>query len=73
MANPQYLTSSGDTWDMISFKLYNNEYFMDQLITANPKYINTEVFDAGTLLIIPTVLIPRSISTVVWGSIVRFA
>jgi len=68
-----YQTTGGDTWDLISFRLFNNEYFMDQLIAANLTYVNTEVFDQNVIIQIPQVLVPQNISPVVWGNIVRYS
>lgn len=71
MARP-YQTVQGDPWDLISFKLYGNEFFSDQLIIANPK-MNTQVNLDGNLLVqIPQVITPVSVSVVVWGGTTRF-
>ena len=31
-----YKTVSGDTWDLISYKLYGSEQYFHQLMRANP-------------------------------------
>lgn len=67
------ITKQGDTWDKISFRLYTNEYFVDQLVSANPQYVYTTVFDAGVQLVVPVVLAPQTISNVVWGGVVRYS
>ena len=48
-----YTTIQGDTWDLISWKLYGEEKYMRYLIEANRPYIDTLIFSAGTKLIVP--------------------
>jgi phage tail protein X len=66
-----YQTTQGDTWDMISFKLFGNEYYVDQLVSANLGWISTQTFDSGVVLTVPAVIFPTSVSTTIWGNIVR--
>ena len=33
-----YRTVSGDTWDLIAFKVYGDEIYYHELIRANPIY-----------------------------------
>lgn len=51
----QYETIQGDTWDMISLDFYHTEYRTDVLHQANPDYIDTLIFEAGIVLIIPVI------------------
>ena len=46
-----YLTVSGDTWDMIAYKVYKNEYYMDELMDANPKLLDYTIFPANILVV----------------------
>lgn len=48
-----YTTTQGDTWDVISLKVYDTEYNMHLLIEANPIHRNTSIFSANQELIIP--------------------
>ena len=48
-----YLTSQGDIWDMISYKVYGDEHAMNQIQDANFDYRYTDVFVAGVILNIP--------------------
>jgi phage tail protein X len=48
-----YITSQGDTWDIISLKNYDDEAFVGELIEANPKYAEIVIFSAGTYINIP--------------------
>lgn len=55
MDNTTYITSQGDTWDMISYKVYGNEKHVDKLIQANLLHKETIIFKANVELIIPEV------------------
>lgn len=48
-----YETVSGDTWDLIAYKIFNNENKLVDLMKANPDYISTVIFSANVTLIIP--------------------
>lgn len=67
------ITQQRDTWDKLSFRLYNNEYFINQLVEANPGWINVTEFDAGVALNVPKALVPTTISSVVWGGVIRYS
>ncbi|MBP2655894.1 MAG: tail family protein [Firmicutes bacterium] len=48
-----YKTKQGDTWDLIAYKQYGDEYKMQDLIEANPDYVTTVIFSAGIELTMP--------------------
>ncbi|MEH7122115.1 tail protein X [Bacillus sp. JJ1773] len=50
-----YTTVQGDMWDIISRKVYGNEFYADKLMKANPSYSSTVIFSSGTTLEIPDV------------------
>lgn len=50
-----YTTVQGDTWDIIAYKMYRDEYKMDILINANTEHIDTVVFSAGVVLNVPEI------------------
>lgn len=50
-----YTTVSGDTWDIISFKNYNDEHYISELIEQNTDHVNTVVFNAGVNIIVPDI------------------
>lgn len=50
-----YTTSQGDTWDMISYKVYGNEKHIDALLQANLIHRNTIIFSANETLVIPKI------------------
>jgi len=51
MAN--YMTIQGDTWDLIAFKNYGNEFFTPPLLEANPDHISMVIFPSGIILSVP--------------------
>ncbi|GIQ69264.1 phage tail protein [Xylanibacillus composti] len=56
----RYTTMQGDTWDGISYKLYQTEAYMSELMTANPDHIRTVVFSAGIVLQVPEIAAPQA-------------
>ena len=50
-----YITNSGDTWDGIAKTVYGDEMKADVLMAANRNYIETYVFDSGTVLVTPEI------------------
>jgi phage tail protein X len=48
-----YNTVEGDVWDLISFKQYGDEAFINILINANPHLRHIEVFDGDIQITIP--------------------
>lgn len=54
----KYVTSQGETWDMIAHKALGNEKQMNRLISINPDHRNTVIFSAGVLLDIPEIETP---------------
>lgn len=58
-----YTTVQGDTWDIISFKLYNDERHMSELMEVNQQNREITVFPANLVLKVPeiTVTIPNKL------------
>ena len=50
-----YTTNQGDTWDLISYKLYGSNFNTWQLIEANQQHKEIVVFSAGIELQVPVV------------------
>ena len=50
-----YTTISGDTWDIVAYKAYGNEMYMDKLIKANIEHKDTYIFPAGVTLTLPEI------------------
>ena len=50
-----YRTVSGDTWDLISYKIYGREGYFHDLIRNNLRLIDIAIFDANIPIIIPEI------------------
>ena len=50
-----YKTVSGDTWDLISYKLYGSEQYFLQLMRANLNLLSIAVFDSNIPIIVPEI------------------
>ena len=50
-----YITVTGDTWDLISYKVYGTEKMMENLILANPKLSKVVIFDGDITIICPEI------------------
>lgn len=48
-------TKSGETWDMISKRVYGDEHFMHELISANIHHRKTVIFDYGVTINVPNI------------------
>lgn len=51
----EYKTIQGDTWDLISYNIWENEFYTSDLIKANPEYNEIVFFNAGIVLNIPEI------------------
>lgn len=66
MLNNTYTTVSGDAWDIVAYKVYGNEMYMDTLIKANIEYKDTYIFPAGVVLTLPEIELTVSESLPPW-------
>ena len=66
MLNNTYTTVSVDTWDIVAYKAYGNEMYMDTLIKANIEYKDTYIFPAGVVLTLPEIELTVSESLPPW-------
>lgn len=48
-----YETQLGDTWDVISFKVYGSEMFVSDLVEANWRFREVMIFGAGSVISVP--------------------
>lgn len=55
MATTTYVTQQGDTWDVISKRLFDGEHFMDELIKANIEHRKVVIFPYGVRLTVPEI------------------
>lgn len=49
----QYIACSGDTWDSISYKVFDNEFLYTNLMDANRQFSDMVTFDGGEVITIP--------------------
>ena len=61
-----YTTTQGDTWDMISLRVYGTEKHLGELIAANPAHRETVFFSANTQLVIPVVAVVENSKLPPW-------
>jgi len=54
----EYKTRQGDTWDLISLRVYGSEKYMTKLIEANPEHRETVFFSANIKLKVPEIETP---------------
>lgn len=55
-----YIAESGDTWDSISFKIYEDEFKVELLMNANKDLMHIFVFGGGERVKIPN--LPEDVS-----------
>lgn len=56
-----YIAESGDTWDSISFKNYEDEFRIELLMNANKDLMHIFVFGGGEKVKIPE--LPEDVSS----------
>ena len=56
-----YIAESGDTWDSISFKIYEDEFKVGLLMNANKELMYIFVFGGGERVKIPE--LPEDVSS----------
>jgi phage tail protein X len=50
-----YRTISGDTWDLISYKIFGSEQYFHQLMRANLNLLAIAIFDSNVPIIVPEI------------------
>ena len=53
MTSKTYVTTQGDAWDAIAYRLWGEERFFMALVEANPEYLDVALFPAGVVLNVP--------------------
>lgn len=48
-----YEAHENETWDMVAKKIYDNEFFADKLMIANPDLIDKFAFSDGDEILCP--------------------
>lgn len=59
----KYRTIQGDTWDIISLRVYGDEHFVAELIAANYAHRAVVLFPAGVEINVPEVDTEAATST----------
>ena len=54
-----YVTAQGDMWDTIAKRTLGSEYYMTELLEANPQYQHLVIFPANVRMTIPDIPIPE--------------
>lgn len=49
------LSRMGETWDMISKRVYGDEHFMDALLAANVELRDVALFPYGVEIVVPEI------------------
>lgn len=50
-----YVTSENDTFDLIAFRKYGNEFLASLIIEYNPRHADIIIFDSGIVLQLPEI------------------
>lgn len=50
-----YTTIQGDSWDLISYKIFGLEKYAPKIMSANIFYRDVQIFEAGIVLAIPDI------------------
>lgn len=58
-----YKTISGDSWDMIAYKVYGNCKYIDKLMEANINLIENFVFSANVTINCPEISVEAQTNT----------
>lgn len=61
-----YTTVQGDTWDIISLKVYGSEKHIGKIMLANPELANIIYFSANVEVICPDIEIQASRNIPPW-------
>ena len=60
-------TVQGDTFDIVSYRLFENEHYCGEIMLANPDEMDTIFFEPGQILNIPEITIrPEKASLPPW-------
>ena len=59
-----YRTVSGDTWDLIAYKLFGHEKYYKELIRNNLKLLDISIFQSNVPIIVPEITIETSTSSI---------
>ena len=60
------VTRQGETWDMISYRMYGDEHYIRDLMDANPGMRRIVRFSAGASVAVPEVTVKTAASLPPW-------
>lgn len=61
-----YTTIQGDTWDLISYRVYGSNHHTKELIFLNSQHREISIFQAGVVLKIPEISVQAATSIPPW-------
>lgn len=64
-----YTTVQGDTWDLISYKIYGDEKYIGTLMQSNFPLLDYTVFPAGVIINVPALPSVESEDLPEWRSV----
>lgn len=65
----KYTTVQGDTWDLISYKVYGSEKYIGNLMQANFALLDYTVFPSGVKVIVPALPIEETDESPEWRTL----
>ena len=61
-----YITVYGDTFDLISYKVFGTEAYRSNFVDVNPGYSSAYVFESGVVLSIPIITKRQTMNRSLW-------
>lgn len=65
----KYTTVQGDTWDLISYKVYSSEKYIGNLMQANFALLDYTVFPSDVKVIVPILPIEETDDVPEWRTL----
>lgn len=65
----KYTTVQGDTWDLISYKVYGSEKYIGNLMQANFALLDYTVFPSGLIIVVPVLPIEETDDAPEWRTL----
>ena len=61
-----YTANGGDTWDLISYRVYGTEVYAHELLAANPEYRELAFLSGGEEIVCPDIDLPVATTLPPW-------
>ncbi len=65
----KYTTVQGDTWDLISYKVYGSEKYIGNLMQANFALLDYTVFPSSVKIIVPALPLEETDDAPEWRTL----